>query len=326
MTEKTLFDQLERAVRTSRHALLIAHRKPDGDTLGSMLAFGLYLEMIGKPHTRFCVDKPDKALLFLSGVECVIQDQDAVRLGSPDLIVTFDAGDLRMTNVEETIKGLVTRGAGLVNIDHHATNERFGTINLVISDASSTAEVVFRYLTHTGQSVSPDIATCLLAGLATDTWNFTNPATTAQALEVGAKLIAAGARRQAVLANIFQNKPVGLLKLWGTALSRLKFDEESGIASTAVFHEDAAAVGLPETSNEEISNTLSLLLNVPVIMVLRTTQDGKVKGSLRTTRDIDVSAIAAYYGGGGHRKAAGFQTLGRIQEHPSGWQIVRPTK
>lgn len=323
MTEKALFDQVALAVRMSKLPLLVAHRKPDGDTLGSMLAFGLYLDAIGKPHARFCVDRPDKALLFLSGADKVIQDQDAVRAASPDLIVTFDAGDLRMTSAEELIRGLVTRNSQLVNIDHHATNENFGTINVVITDASSTAEVVSRYLTHIGHPTSPEIATCLLAGLTTDTWNFTNPATTASALEVGAKLITAGAKRSAVLANIFHNKPVGLLKLWGTALDRLKFDAESGIASTAVFHEDAQAAGVAETSNEEISNTLSLLLNVPVIMVLRTTPDGKVKGSLRTTRDIDVSRIASYYGGGGHRKAAGFMTTGKIVEHPSGWQIVR---
>lgn len=323
MTEQSLFDQVALAVRTAKHPLLVAHRRPDGDTLGSMLAFGLYLDAIGKVHTRFCVDKPDKALLFLPGADTVIQNQETVRAVSPDVIVTFDAGDLRMTNVEPMIRELTTYNLQLINFDHHATNERFGTINVVIEDASSTAEVVFRYLGHIGQKIGPDIATCLLVGLATDTWNFTNPATTASALEVGAKLIAAGAKRNAVLTNIFHNKPVGLLKLWGTALSRLKFDQESGIASTAVFHEDAAAAGVADMSNEEISNTLSLLLNVPIIMVLRTTPDGKVKGSLRTTRDLDVSVIASYYGGGGHRKAAGFMTAGKIMEHPDGWMIVR---
>lgn len=318
-------DELYRRTRdvalAARHPLLVAHRRPDGDTLGAMLAFGRWLERQGKAHTRFCVDGVPAAYRFMPGADQVTADQDAVKRTAPDAVFFFDAGDLKMTGIEELLAALPQ--PKLVNVDHHVTNTAFGHINLVVTDASSTAEVVHRFHEAVGETVDRATATCLLTGLCTDTGNFSNPATTAQALRVGSALLSRGAKFGDVLQHIFRNKSVAVLKLWGVALSRLTVNRTYGIASTVLTRADydEAGVGVDE-STDGISNFLNAVLDVPTVLVLKEGKDGAVRGSLRTTGDRDVAKLAAHFGGGGHKKAAGFAVKGRLVEEGGRWRVV----
>lgn len=317
-----IYFQIKRAIEGARLPWLVAHKNPDGDTLGAMLGFAHYLDGIGKPHLRFCVDQPAASYSFLPGIGAVRSDQDEIVLRAPDVLCTFDSGDLRHSGINDLMARLSPKPKIIV-FDHHATNERFGDINVVFTDAASTTEVVHRYLTATGAAITSAMATNLLVGLCTDTSNFSNPATTTSSLRLAGELISRGADFRAVFSALFRNKSIGILKLWGRALERLAFDGETGMATTALFLKDFEEAGMPPgTSSEGLSNFMAAVLNVSTIMVLREAPDGFVKGSLRTVEERDVAEFARRYGGGGHKKAAGFSAKGTIRLAGGTWGVV----
>lgn len=316
------FHEVKRMIEAARLPWLVAHRNPDGDTLGAMLALGLYLDGISKPHLRFCVDTPAASFRFMPGVTTVKTNTDEILRAAPDLLITFDSGDLRHSGIAELVNRFPNRPRIAV-FDHHATNERFGEVNVVQTDAASTTEVVYRYLREIGAPITPEIATNLLTGLCTDTSNFSNPATTTSALRLAGELVSCGARFNSVFGALFRNKSVGVLKLWGAALERLHYNPADGMATTALFLKDFSEAGVPAgASSEGLSNFLSAVLKTPTIMVLREAEGGIVKGSLRTVENLDVSEIAKRYGGGGHKKAAGFTTTGTIRLVDGKWGVV----
>ncbi len=318
-----LYREAWRTALVSRHPLLVSHKKPDGDTLGAMLAFGAALDAAGKAHTRFCADSPAANYRFMPGVERVVSDPALVAAAKPDAVFLFDAGDLAFAGVDRLVAELGS--PTVVNVDHHASNTRFGKVNVVVTDASSTAEVVHRMLAANGVRPDREAATCLLTGLCTDTSNFSNPATSASALSVGAELLSRGAKFDAVLEHIVRNKSLPTLRLWGLALSRLTWNRQYGVASTVILLQDLAETRAEETATEGVSNFLSAVLDVPVIMVLYELPGGRVRGSLRTTEEIDVSAIAKAFGGGGHTKAAGFTVNGRLVLADGAWKLESPS-
>ncbi len=316
-----IYKKIWEVVRSSKHILLISHKKPDGDTLGAMLAFGAVLDGAGITHTRFCVDEVPGAYFFMPGSHRVTSDCHKVWDARPDVVVSFDAGDLAFAGVEELISRIFPKPF-LINIDHHHTNSRFADINAVVTDAASTTEVVHRFLFTNNIAVDIKIATCIFTGLCTDTGNFSNPATTVSSLRLGGELLAEGASFGSVFRALWKNKSLSSLRLWGLALERLRYNPEIQIATTALFLKDLADSGNNEEAAEGISNFLSSVLNVPIVLVLRETVDGRVKGSYRTTAEHDVSALAAKFGGGGHKKAAGFTITGKIEETLEEWKVL----
>lgn len=314
-----LYKQAFAIALEARHSLLVSHPKPDGDTLGAMVAFGNALDVAEKEHTRFCRDVVPKHYRFMPGVDRVTSDEALVRRMKPDAIFVFDAGDLRFANIDVLVKDL--GNPMVVDIDHHVSNERFGHVNIVVTDASSTAEVVHRLLVANGVHIDRETATCLLTGVCFDTSTFSNPATSVTALAVGAELLRRGAKFSAVLQHLVRNKPVTSLRLWGIALSRLTWNEKYQVASTIITHEDLATTQADEETTEGLSNFLNAVLNVPTVLVLREMPGGFIRGSFRTTGDRDVSKIAKALGGGGHKKAAGFSVKGRLVEKEGRWHV-----
>lgn len=308
--------KIYKAIADANQILLIPHANPDGDALGSLAACMQYLRTIDKPHMAFCVTVPSPHLRFLPHIEYITSDPAIWTTHKFDLIMVFDSGDLRYAGVDKYIDNLNPRPK-IVNIDHHATNEKYGDYNMVNKDASSTTEVLYHFFRANNLPINADIATCLLTGLITDTDNFTNAATHASSMELAGNLIARGADASAIRANIFKNKSVYAVKLWGLALSRLTKNEELKIAHTYLTQADVKEACATETEIEGIANFLNNLSSEDAVasLVLKELPDGRFKGSFRTTRDdTDVSAWAKALNGGGHKKAAGFSVPGSIDE------------
>ena len=236
------------------------------------------------------------------------------------MIITFDAGDLRHCGIE----GLLPQtpaGFTLVNIDHHATNARYGDLNLVYTDACSTCEVVYRFLASQQAALDPAISTSLLTGILTDTSSFSNSATTSPGMDAAAVLTAAGARTNEIYHHLLQNKTVEGLKLWGLALSRLKLHPTHNLATTYFFAKDL--IGVNEEAIEGVSNFLNLTCSeADTMLVLRETSDGKIRGSMRSAKR-DISKLAKLLGGGGHKKAAGFTINGKLEQTSTGVRVVK---
>lgn len=318
MQDQILHTKFHTMLDRAERVLLVAHKKPDGDTLGSASAILNYLLSRGKAVTAFCADTIPEAYQYLPNVDRFTHDQ-AVWREHHDLLCVFDAGDLRYAGVADLVPLLPSKPI-IVNLDHHATNELFGDLNVLLIDASSTAEVVYRGFVSVGRLIDPHVATCLLTGIITDTSNFINPATNAMCVQAASHLLNCGARMGIITSSLLRNKTVPALRLWGRALERITENQDLGIASTIIREDDFIECENASEAVEGIANFLGAVLDIPVIMVLRELPDGLIKGSLRSTKK-DVAAIAKLLGGGGHKKAAGFTVLGTLVEKEGIWQV-----
>ncbi len=312
------FGKFHEALRTSKRVLLVAHQKPDGDTTGSSSSILNYLLREGKEVNAFCVDPIASTFQYIDNVHRYTTDP-SVFDEHYDLVIIFDSGDLKYCGVHEHVLRL-PKGYTMINIDHHVTNTQFGHVNIVLTDASSTAEIVFRLLEAGDIHIDHKMATSILTGLLTDTSNFSNAATTKISMEAAGKLLGAGARYTEILRNVWQNKSVDSLKLWGTLLSRLSYSKTYDVATTYMLTSDV--IDASADVADGMSNFLQGVVgNIDTVLVLRELPGNLVKGSFRSVAR-DVSKVAKLLGGGGHKKAAGFTVKGRIEVMPKGVRIT----
>lgn len=320
-TKHQLFREVREAIEKASRIMIVTHQRPDGDALGSALAFSQYLDHLQKVHDVYCAHDAPSNYAFLPNSSRIITDPNLIISGDHDLIVCLDSGDLRYAGVDAHV-AKKTGDYTLVNIDHHATNERYGNINLVDPSASSTSELIYHYFDHHGHPISTDVATCILTGIITDTGGFSNLATTSVSMDVASKLLTAGARIWDIQTNTAKNKPINALKLWGVALSRLQLHAASGIVTTILTKQDVVDAQATPENVEGIANFLNTVEGARAIFVLREEDDGKIKVSMRTTTPgVDVSKLARHFGGGGHKKAAGFTVMGSLKKTSAGWMI-----
>jgi len=318
ITAKKIHEEINKA----DNILIISHKNPDGDTLSSACALMQHLRNIGKNHTAFCATSINQNLAFLPHIEYFITDPVIFKRQSFDVIIVVDSGDLRYAGVSEHINNLEYSPI-IINIDHHATNTNFGHHNLVLNTAASTTEVLYRFFQINEILIDKHIATCLLTGLVTDTSNFSNPATSAEAMKIGSRLLSSGANLKLIQGWTFKNKSLDALRLWGKVLSRLYINETHNIATAVIIPEDLIDAKIGDEEIEGIANFLCNLTGAKIIMLLKDKGNGIVKGSLRTTDDnTDVSKIAKAFGGGGHIKAAGFSINGTLKEKDGNWAII----
>lgn len=313
----------ERLLRAN-DILLVSPKRPDGDSLGSICGLRAALRTVGKEAVLYC---PDPAPPTFVGVLPYLHELRGQGSGTRnqtfDAIVIVDAGDLDFAGVREQIPAWKRAGGALIVIDHHVTNTAFGDVNCIVTDAASTTEAIHRLLTENRVPLTTDVATCLMVGLVTDTDGFTNPATSPTALASAASCMATGARIAPVLRAVYQQKPIAALKLWGKAFERLRVHPAWDIATTVLIPEDFQECGEAAERSEGLSNFLQAVLPVRAILVLKDSGDGMIRGSLRTQRsDVDLGRLAEAFGGGGHRKAAGFGIPGRIVQEGERWKVV----
>ncbi len=314
------YDAITQAIQNAKEILLIAHKKPDGDTLGANLAVANWLRDRGRHFHVYCTHPVPPHFQYLPLWQHVKSTDEELASIPFDLVIAIDSSSLSYSGAEELVQKLQGKPT-IVNIDHHATNPHFGDLNVVDPTASSACELVYRFLTHVGAEITRDIATCLLTGILTDTGGFSNMATTHEAMDIAGSLLKRGAKFRAITNHTVRNKSVNTLKLWGRALDRLTRHAD-GVVSTVVTQADLDEFDATEDDMEGIANFLNALQDAKVIMVLKE-QGGMVKGSLRTTEpDVDVADLAKrWFGGGGHKKAAGFSIPGRLVQTPHGWRV-----
>lgn len=286
--------------------MLVPHKNPDGDALGSLSAFIQFLKSIDKNFHAFCATDIAENLKALPHSKSILCDANIWATHQPDLIIIFDTGDLRYAGIEEHINSL-SKKVCIVNIDHHATNEFYGDYNMVVETSSSTTETLYNFFKHNHIKIDATMATCLLAGLITDTDFFTNSATSRASLSITAELLSIGGDIKLIKELVFKNKTINALRLWGLALSRIKKHDTLDLVYTYLTLKDFEEDNVPESLSEGISNFLNNLSDGQASLILKEMPDNKIKGSFRTTKTkIDVAQIAKKLGGGGHKKAAGF--------------------
>lgn len=295
----------------SSRILLIPHQHPDGDATGAVTALAGWLKNIGKEYIIFCTTPYTKNLSYLPHVKEMTHDESV--WDTPfDAIVVCDSGDLRYAGVDQYMQK--QPHAHIINIDHHVTNEMYGTHNLVVIGASSTSEIINRFFAVNKVTITPAMATSLLTGIITDTDNFTNAATSARAIAAASELVSQGAHFDIIKSHMYKSTPLSAFQLWGRIFSRLTKHERLGIVYTYVKQDDLKEFDLEEDDVAGMANFLNAINDGHAGMILKEQTDGTVKGSFRTTcNDIDVSLMAKHFGGGGHKKAAGFTVEGPVE-------------
>lgn len=314
--------QIYNIILASQRVLLIPHQNPDGDALGSVGSFMQFLKNMGKDYVAFCATNISPRLGFIPHAKQITTDPEIWNLDF-DAIVVFDSSDLRYAGVADYIAKLEKKPK-IICFDHHATNEYYGDLNLVIVRASSTTEILYKFYTYNHISIDKNMATSLLTGLVTDTDNFTNAGTTSSSLAVGSELIKLGGDLPLIKGWVYKDKSVSVLKLWGKILARLAKHEAHDVVYTHLTQKDLAEHNVSEQDVEGIANFMNNISEGRAALILKELPGGYVKGSFRTTRhDTDVAKIAKALGGGGHKKAAGFTLEATIEEALERiWEVI----
>ncbi len=229
-----------------------------------------------------------------------------------DLIIVLDSPEIERLGTFFTNQAQFFYETPLINIDHHAGNDFFGKVNWVDLTATSTAEILVALLESLGREKSlldADIATCLLAGIITDTESFQNATTTPKSLTVAAQLVAAGARQQEIVQRIYRAKTLSTLRLWGKALTKIEEDQSHRFIWSQISADDLKGSHADES---ELSGVADELLrtapNIDFVLLLSERKGGYIHGSLRSVgRGVDVSEIAKLFSGGGRPMAAAFR-------------------
>jgi phosphoesterase RecJ-like protein len=315
-----LIKKIFEAISKAEKILLIAHERPDGDTLGSVAAFSIFLDQLKKDYKIYCSNPLPPFFNFLPNAfkfaDCFELDPEI----KYDLLVAIDCGDLKRTGLAEIIKNY-KHDYQLINIDHHNANPLFGHLNLVRPEASSTAEIIFDLFKEWKVVITKDMATALLNGIFTDTGAFANTSTNFNSLLSASQLINYGGKLQDINRYAFNNKTISSLKLWGRGMERLTINNNYQIAYTVILGKDLEEFRATENDLEGLSNLFNNLTGVKASLVLK--EDGEfIRGSLRSVdAETDVSKLARFFGGGGHIKASGFTIKGRLVENGKGWKI-----
>jgi len=312
------FQSAKKLIDESHRILLTMHERMDGDDGGSVLALMHILESEGKTTTVAIKQGVPPNLQFLPKSFRIIDDIDDQNF---DLLITCGCGNKERTGS----KNITNLQIPTINIDHHPDNTNFGDINIVDSFKSSVAELVYDFFISNNWRISKEVATCLLAGIITDTGSFKHANTKAETLKTAGELMRKGASLSKIINNTYKNKDPRVLKAWGKAMENSFYDDKSKMVYAVVTEENLKQLeSLPKAAFEGFVETLNTAPEAKFAMFIR--QDGDViKGSLRseTHKQIDVSKIAKLFGGGGHKLAAGFSVIGKLKKNPQdNWEII----
>jgi phosphoesterase RecJ-like protein len=297
------WDEAVRVLGDAPEVAIACHVNPDGDALGSVLAASLGLRKLNKKTYPSWGERPVEvppAYSFLPGTESLLQVDD---VPPADVFLALDCGAAdRLGELEQVARS----SRCLINIDHHPGNEGFGTLNIVVTDASSTAELVTRLLEDLGVEFDRAIATCLYTGIVTDTGRFQYTNSSPETLRLAADLLSYGVPAPEIAQEVFESAPFGYLKLVGRVLERATLVEAERFVYAWITQKDLAETGLRLEETEKLIDLIRSTGAAAVAAMFKEQPDGKFRISLRSKDDTSVGAIARARGGGGHERAAGY--------------------
>lgn len=316
--EKDTVKEIIQTLKQSKRVLIGTHEHPDGDALGSSLALYHALTALGKEVVAYIPDAAPDFFAFLPGLEKFTTTKPNV--SDFDCIVLLDYTQLYRTHLEQE----VLAHPNTICIDHHYDNPKQATINLIVPKAAATAQIMFELFTAARWPITPEIATCLLTGIFTDTGSFMHDSVTPDILSIASTLMNKGARLSHIAHETYQRKDLAGLQIWGRALSRIMTNEKTGVSVALVTLQDLEECKATLDDLSGVVNLLNTLPNSNYAMVLVEYTPGKIKGSLRSEphKNVDVSKIAKRLGGGGHKLASGFEIEGHIVEKDGLWRVM----
>ena len=305
--------QVVHQLSSAERVALACHVMPDGDALGSMLALGAALRSRGTQVVASWGGGPFEvpaSYAYLPFLDLLVRPEDFPE--APELLVTLDCADADRLG---SLKDRVGAARCTVVVDHHATNTRYGGLNLVDAAAAATAVLVAELLDRLEVPLTAELAIALYTGLVTDTGSFRHRCTTPAVHQLAARLLSTGIRHDLISRSIYDTAPFGWVQLLGRVCARARLEPEAvgglGLVWTVVDREDLASTGLGLADVAGVVDVLRSTQEAEVTAVVKTSpEDGGWVVSTRSRDAVDVGAVCSTLGGGGHFSAAGFSAHG----------------
>jgi phosphoesterase RecJ-like protein len=305
-------------IKESDSILLFAHSRPDGDTSGSVLALQEYIRTIGKDADIACYDPFPEYLRPFSNENFV--NPSNIDLGKYSLIIAADSVERGFNKILDSLseKQIVAL------LDHHPDITIKGDIDIIDASYSSVCEIVYDFFAFNKIDLNRKMATFIMLGIMADTGSFQHSNTTPKVMEIASQLMKKGAPLSKIVQTSFANKNISTLKLWGKALEKARINPENGMIASVLTRKDLEECNAGTEDIAQVSGILNTVPGTKFALVLSEREDGIIKGSLRSEeyKGVDVSKIAARFGGGGHKLASGFEIKGTIKETANGWEII----
>ncbi len=292
------------SIKENNKFLIVSHKYPDGDSIGSQIALALGLKKMGKDYFIYNEDPPTDRYSRFKKINLIKTKKEDF---NEDITFIIDSASLdRIGNIKDEID----HEKPIINLDHHVSNEKFGDINIVKPYYSSTAEIIYELLNKLTE-IDKEIATYIYIGILTDTGSFRYPNTTSHSLRVASKLVNYGVVASQVSEFIWFTDPPARIKLLGDVLQNITLHDKFSIM--IVTREMLINRGGKEEDTNEFVDYGLTIKNVKATAMIKEREGGILKVSLRSKNDVSVQELAAEYGGGGHKTAAGFTYKGELK-------------
>ncbi len=305
MTKMKMMNRIREAIGEYAHIIVMSHISPDGDGTGASYAFAKYLQSLGKQVYVVHEDSiPMNLSLIKRDMFITYEAFKALDTADYKCVIALDTGERKLLGER---LALFDAAKLTINIDHHVTNREYADINLVDREASSVGEIVYDMLSAYEYPMDVDDATAIHISLSSDTGSFKYSNTSAKVMRIAADLIDIGINVDQINTELYQNQPYGKVKLLLSIVDTLKLHESGKVATIYVTQQ---MIEQAEALAEDVDGAVEFVRNiqgVEVVGLFKELKEGVVKASLRSKHDFDVSAVAATFGGGGHKKAAGYR-------------------
>jgi len=304
-------EEAGRFIREGDDFLVVSHLSPDGDAISSTAAIGLILNALGKKYTLINEGRtPEKFVPLLAGQSIIDFSKDAPTARHQRVISVDCADRARLGKVLSLIEG----SEPWLNIDHHPTNDAYGTVNLLKPDAAAAVEIIHDLVEVMGIEWTKPLATCIYAGLLTDTGGFRYPSTTPAVMAIAEKMLRHGAQGAALAGELLEKMSYAQVMLLKEALSTLTFSPDRKLAWVTVSIEMMNKLGASEEDTEGLVNIPRNVDGVEVGMMFKQKDADTVKVSLRSAGKVNVAELAKSLGGGGHVLASGCTVRGTLEQ------------
>jgi len=299
----SVVDEILGAINKGEQFLVVSHSRPDGDAVGSMLAFGELLRQLGKHADLVTADRVPVVYRQLPGADAV--RTSATVQGPYDAAILLECDGIERAGLKGLEQFL------LINIDHHITAHSYATLNWIDCEAVSVGEMVYRLAKAAGVTITPEMATCLYTTVLTDTGGFCYGSLQGSTFALARELVEAGADAEAIAREIYFSTPLSKVILMAAALNTLHVEGE--MAWLWITDEDMERIGANDEDTEGIANVAIGIAGIQAGVFLRALTDGTVRLSLRSKGKVNVAAIAKRLGGGGHENSAGCTLSGPLE-------------